>query len=311
MARYDSVRSVSPEPTEQRLSEDQRNSLEKHSSDDENMEAEQSEGLLAAETRDLEKLGPLTPAVVGDEGEGRGRKWIIIAAVVLTALMAFDAWLFFIPHAKTPSNPPPASVDPHLDALMRVPFRRPGEEYILNPKWDFAAPPQVRTYNWTIVDKDGNPDGVFKPMMMINGQFPGPMMEVNEGDTVIVNVQNAAKNATGIHWHGLLQNGTNFMDGVGGVTQCPIAPGGSFQYNFTVAGQQGTCKISSHTNTGRSRSFLLTTDPRLLPRSSRSPDVERSCRTPRHPQRERIQNQHRSLHHRPGHPAAGLVPRPG
>lgn len=248
MARYDSVRSVSPEPTEQRLSEDQRNSLEKDSSDG-NMNAEQSEGLLSAETRDFEKLGPLTPAVVEEEGKGRRRKWIIAAAVFLTALMAFDAWLFFIPHSKTQQSPPPAPADPHLDALMRVPFRRPEEEYILDSKWDYSAPPQVRMYNWTIVDKDGNPDGVYKPMMMINGQFPGPMMEVNEGDTVIVNVKNSAKNATGIHWHGLLQNGTNFMDGVGGVTQCPIAPGGSFQYNFTVAGQQGTCEFLSHTNT--------------------------------------------------------------
>ncbi|KAK7976725.1 hypothetical protein PG989_015188 [Apiospora arundinis] len=245
MARYDSVRSVSPEPAGQRLSEEQRISLEKHSSD-ENMEAEQSAGLLSAETRDFEKLGPMTPAVVGEEGEGRTRKWIIAAAVLLTVLMAFDAWLFFIPHSKTNSSPPPAPADPHVAALLRVPFQRPEEEYILDPKWDFAAPPQVRTYNWTIVDKDGNPDGVYKPMMMINGQFPGPMMEVNEGDTIIVNVKNAAKNATGIHWHGLLQNGTNFMDGVGGVTQCPIAPGGEFQYNFTVAGQQGTYYYHAH-----------------------------------------------------------------
>ncbi|KAK8070134.1 Laccase-1 [Apiospora phragmitis] len=209
MARYDSVRSASPEPAEQRLSEDQRHSMEKPGL--ENMEAEQSEGLLSSETRDIEKMDPMTPIV--EEGEGRRRVWIIAAGVILTVLMAFDAWLFFVPHDKAQVSPP-TSTDPHLDALMRIPFQRPEEEYILNPKWDLSAPLQIRTYNWTIVDKDGNPDGVYKPMMMINGQFPGPMMEVNEGDTVIVNVKNAAKNATGIHWHGLLQNGTNFMDGI-------------------------------------------------------------------------------------------------
>ncbi|KAK8085607.1 Laccase-1 [Apiospora hydei] len=240
MARYDAVRSASPQPAEQRLSEEQRNSMEKPGP--ENIEAEQSEGLLSSGTRDMEKLGPTTPVV---NGEDRKRFWIIVAGIVLTVLMAFDAWLFFVPHDKTQSSPP-ASTDPHLDALMRIPFQRSEEEYILNPKWDFEAPPQVRTYNWTIVDKQGNPDGVYKPMMMINGQFPGPMMEVNEGDTVIVNVKNAARNATGIHWHGLLQNGTNFMDGVGGVTQCPIAPGGSFQYNFTLTGQQGTYYYHAH-----------------------------------------------------------------
>ena len=242
MARYDSVRSASPESTAQRLSGDERNSMEKP--DLENMKAEQSQGLLSSETRDdIEKMEFLAPAV--EDGERRRQAWLIAAGVFLTVLMAFDAWLFFVPHDKAPASPP-VSTNPYLDALMRIPFQRPEEEYILDPKWDFSAPPQVRTYNWTVVDKDGNPDGVYKPMMMINGQFPGPMMEVNEGDTVIVNVKNAAKNATGFHWHGLLQNGTNFMDGVGGVTQCPIAPGGSFQYNFTVTGQMGTCKFSSY-----------------------------------------------------------------
>ncbi|KAK7992514.1 diphenol oxidase [Apiospora saccharicola] len=241
MARYDPVRSASPEPTAQRLSGDERSSMEKPGP--ENMEAEQSQGLLSSETRDdIEKMEFIAPAVI--DVEGRRQVWLIAAGVFLTLLMAFDAWLFFVPHDKAPASLP-VSTDPYLDALMRIPFKRPEAEYILDPKWDFEAPPQVRTYNWTIVDKDGNPDGVYKPMMMINGQFPGPMMEVNEGDTVIVNVRNAAKNATDIHWHGLLQNGTNFMDGVGGVTQCPIAPGGSFQYNFTVAGQMGTFQMLS------------------------------------------------------------------
>jgi FtsP/CotA-like multicopper oxidase with cupredoxin domain len=35
----------------------------------------------------------------------------------------------------------------------------------------------------------------------------------------------------------ILTIGTNFMDGTNGITQCPIAPGKSFTYNFTL--QQG------------------------------------------------------------------------
>ncbi len=33
---------------------------------------------------------------------------------------------------------------------------------------------------------------------------------------------------TTIHWHGLLQKGTPWMDGVPSLTQCPIAPGSTF-----------------------------------------------------------------------------------
>ena len=33
-----------------------------------------------------------------------------------------------------------------------------------------------------------------------------------------------------IHWHGLFQNGTNYMDGTTGITECGIPPGRSFVY---------------------------------------------------------------------------------
>lgn len=34
-------------------------------------------------------------------------------------------------------------------------------------------------------------------MMVINGQFPAPLIEANEGDTIIVNVQNTMATGTG------------------------------------------------------------------------------------------------------------------
>lgn len=121
-------------------------------------------------------------------------------------------------------------------------FRRPASDYILDADWNFGASPQVREYYWTIQEIVANPDGVFRPMLTVNGKFPGEMIRCNEGDTIVVNVENKATNATSIHWHGLFQNGTNWMDGTPGVTQCPIAPGGTFRYEFTVEGQTGTCK---------------------------------------------------------------------
>ncbi|KAB5522817.1 Cupredoxin [Coniochaeta sp. 2T2.1] len=125
-------------------------------------------------------------------------------------------------------------------------FRRPETDYILTPDWDFNAPPQRREYNWVLQEIEVNPDGVYRPMLTINGIFPGEMIRCNEGDTIVVNVENRMVNATAIHFHGMFQNGTNHMDGVPGVTQCPIAPGGSFRYEFTVTGQSGTYFYHAH-----------------------------------------------------------------
>lgn len=39
---------------------------------------------------------------------------------------------------------------------------------------------------------------------------------------------------TALHWHGILQKGHPWQDGVPAVTQCPVAPGKSFTYSFTA-----------------------------------------------------------------------------
>ena len=126
-------------------------------------------------------------------------------------------------------------------------FRRSPSEYILSPHWDFTARPRIRRYHWTVSDEVVNPDGVYRQMMLINGQFPGPLIECNEGDTLEVEVENQSTNATSFHWHGIYQNGTNWMDGTVGVTQCPIAPGGNFTYRFTIQRQSGTYWSAAHT----------------------------------------------------------------
>jgi len=123
---------------------------------------------------------------------------------------------------------------------------RPEEDYILDPAWDFQAMPTTREYHWTIEEHELNPDGVYRPMILINAMFPGPLIECNEGDEIVVHVHNKASNATSVHWHGLYQNGTNWMDGTVGITQCPVAPGQSFTYRFNVSGQTGTYWYHSH-----------------------------------------------------------------
>ena len=92
------------------------------------------------------------------------------------------------------------------------------------------------TYDFNITWVTANPDGQFdRPVIGINGQWPIPQIDVNKGDRLVVNVLNQLGNqSTGIHFHGIFQNGSTEMDGSIGANQCPIQPGGFFTYNFTV-----------------------------------------------------------------------------
>lgn len=94
----------------------------------------------------------------------------------------------------------------------------------------------VVTYDWELTWVHANPDGrLVRPVIGVNGQFPCPTINVNVGDQLIVHVKNSLGNeSTSIHWHGMHQEGTNAMDGPTGATQCPIPPGSSFTYDFTV-----------------------------------------------------------------------------
>lgn len=136
--------------------------------------------------------------------------------------------------------------------ILRRHVREPGvglvrrNDYVLDPHWDVTSAPRRREYFWTIKDVVHNPDGIYRPMILVNNQFPGPLVEANEGDTIVVHVENQAVNATAIHWHGIYQIGTPHMDGTVGVTQCPISPGGAFTYEFTVSGQSGTYWWHAH-----------------------------------------------------------------
>ena len=76
-----------------------------------------------------------------------------------------------------------------------------------------------------------------------NGTVPGPIIEVVEGDRVRVIVDNHLPEMTSVHWHGF--EIPIEMDGVPGLTQDPIPPGGRFVYEFTLH-QKGTFFYHSH-----------------------------------------------------------------
>lgn len=68
---------------------------------------------------------------------------------------------------------------------------------------------RIREYTFDIALALAAPDGFAKPMMLVNGQSPGPLIEARVGDTVRVTVNNRVANAsTAIHWHGIDQRYT-------------------------------------------------------------------------------------------------------
>jgi FtsP/CotA-like multicopper oxidase with cupredoxin domain len=78
-----------------------------------------------------------------------------------------------------------------------------------------------------------------------NGTWPGPRLEVIEGDRVRAIFRNNLDESTGIHFHG--QQLPNNMDGVPHITQDPIQPGDAFSYEFT-AKTTGSHMYHSHHN---------------------------------------------------------------
>lgn len=118
-----------------------------------------------------------------------------VAALGVAALAPFASLL---PRAARAQGAPPASV-----ALR-------------------AAPARVAMLG------DGQP---VTSVWAYNGQVPGPVLRVAQGDVLRVRATNDLAEPTTIHWHGLRI--PNAMDGVPGVTQRPIAAaGGTFDYAF-------------------------------------------------------------------------------
>ncbi|KAK6343679.1 hypothetical protein TWF730_011268 [Orbilia blumenaviensis] len=110
-----------------------------------------------------------------------------------------------------------------------------------------SSTPQVREYTLNVTQALTSPDGYQKPMILLNGQMPGPLIEANSGDILRIHVNNLMSNwSTSVHWHGMDQKNTTWMDGVAAVSQCGIPPGQNFTYEFSTKGQRGTFWYHSH-----------------------------------------------------------------
>ncbi|UNI21223.1 hypothetical protein JDV02_007233 [Purpureocillium takamizusanense] len=82
-------------------------------------------------------------------------------------------------------------------------------------------------------------------MMLVNGQSPGPVMELDQDDWVVVNLINDTPFNTSLHFHGIEMHQTPWADGVPGVTQHPVHQGKTFTYRFQAT-QYGSYWYHSH-----------------------------------------------------------------
>ncbi|XP_027346285.1 L-ascorbate oxidase-like [Abrus precatorius] len=94
---------------------------------------------------------------------------------------------------------------------------------------------RVRHYNFDVEYMIKTPDCLEHVVMGINGQFPGPTISAQVGDTLHIALTNKlTTEGTVIHWHGIRQFGTPWADGTASISQCAINPAETFHYRFKV-----------------------------------------------------------------------------
>lgn len=123
-----------------------------------------------------------------------------------------------------------------------------GKNFSIDTNYERHWPTGIkRSYVLDVSEMALAPDGVCMPYgKVFNGSYPGPWIQACWGDEIEITVRNNLwYNGTTIHWHGLRQWNTVEMDGVNGVTQCPIAPGENFTYTFQAL-QYGSSWYHSH-----------------------------------------------------------------
>ncbi|KAG9135859.1 hypothetical protein Leryth_002568 [Lithospermum erythrorhizon] len=94
-------------------------------------------------------------------------------------------------------------------------------------------------FTWTVTYGRASPLGVPQQVILINGQFPGPRLDLVTNDNVILNLINKLDEPFLITWNGIKQRKNSWQDGVLG-TNCPIPPNGNYTYKFQTKDQIGS-----------------------------------------------------------------------
>jgi FtsP/CotA-like multicopper oxidase with cupredoxin domain len=94
-------------------------------------------------------------------------------------------------------------------------------------------PQTLSPRNTTLVAAPARVDlggGRLSSVRAYNGAFPGPTFRASVGDAVNVGLSNGLAQKTTIHWHGMI-----VPTAADGHPRDAVAPGGSYQYQYTIA----------------------------------------------------------------------------
>ncbi|XP_050208096.1 L-ascorbate oxidase homolog [Mercurialis annua] len=94
-------------------------------------------------------------------------------------------------------------------------------------------------FTWTATYGTISPLGKPQQVILINGQFPGPRLDVVTNDNIILNLINKLDQPFLLTWNGIKQRKNSWQDGVLG-TNCPIPPNSNYTYKFQTKDQIGT-----------------------------------------------------------------------
>ena len=115
------------------------------------------------------------------------------------------------------------------------------------------------------------PDGIpATPVWAYGGRVPGPEIRMRQGDRLVRRFRNDLPQASTIHWHGIRL--PNAMDGVAGLTQDSVPPGGTFDYAFDLP-DAGTYWYHPHDRTYEQVARGLSA-PLIVEEAEAAPDVD-------------------------------------
>ncbi|RLN18330.1 hypothetical protein C2845_PM02G27030 [Panicum miliaceum] len=133
-----------------------------------------------------------------------------------------------------------------------------------------------RFFDWDVTYGEISPLGVSQQGILINGQFPGPTVECQTNDDLIINVHNSLPDPFLLSWNGLQQRKDSWQDVVPG-TNCPIPPGQNFTYRMPAKDQIGSFfyfpSLAFHKAAGGFGAIRIHSRP-LIPVPFPSPDDE-------------------------------------
>ncbi|MFE3790046.1 multicopper oxidase family protein [Streptomyces goshikiensis] len=153
-------------------------------------------------------------------------------------------------HGGSAADTPPGYVDPAGPEVRAAEAARKATGPLTEVKVTATATP---------LDLGG---GVSVRSWAYGDTLPGKEVRATAGGTLALTLANNLPEATSLHWHGLALR--NDMDGVPGLTQRDIAPGGSFSYKFAVP-TPGTFWFHPHTGVQQDRGLyapLIIEDPK-------------------------------------------------